>query len=756
MFWQKYYKLKIVQTENDLAEFRQAFLKSNTVYFDTETSGLMVRAKGRDYSVGYTFAFNDESTKTVYYVPLEHEFEGKYEEDDRFAFLHAVPKTADGTPLINRFPDFCPEKFEGEWHNIDKEFFIKFLSDLIFSARRTYVAHNIIFDLHTMQTDGIDVRRIFRTQDIFDTQLAIHSIDEDMEKKLEKVVYGFFNVYKADYDMTVATVTAKEKKSVGLKSTNKANFQHVQIPIGAYYSGEDVWFMKQMTDSIKEALASEEQEEFYYKYRIPHLISVWEMEREGAFVDKARLEQMKIDVNKELADLTYKMYELVGTEFNINSSDQLNTLLFSHKKCRRKMENKKWTGEYTYSYIEELYDLSFGFPVMEWTDGGKERDKNCRSPKSGREELEELQSQKCTRRPVEEGRELLRLLIVYKKLEKLRSAFIEGIPELIYDDGRVHPSFNITGTVTYRLSCDSPNLQQLPRPVEEPKEPKRENFDTDEAFNMVYEQYVYDKKEYDFWVRFEIRDVICVPDEDTVLIAGDWSNLEKRISTYFSKDSALERLFNEDLDGHGLIATMIFPEISDMHPNQVKKKRPDLRNIAKTVGFALDYGGTEYTISKKLGISKQEALGYIDSYYKGFKGLAQFMKNQQRDARNQLYLKTILGHKRHIPGINSEDFRLKGYAERTANNSPIQGSGADTAIVAQIDVCNDPVMKACNFRLIAQIHDELVGYCDKKYEEVCKARLKYLMEVCLEKRGIKMQIPFISNVDSGTTYSEAK
>lgn len=300
------------------------------------------------------------------------------------------------------------------------------------------------------------------------------------------------------------------------------------------------------------------------------------------------------------------------------------------------------------------------------------------------------------------------------------------------------------------------NLQQLPRPVEEPKKPKKESFENEEAYNVVYDEYLKEKEEYDFWIRFEVRDVISVPNDHTVLIAGDWSNLEKRLSTYFSKDPALIRLFKEDLDGHGLIATIIFPELSEMHPNDVKKKRPELRMIAKKVGFAIDYGGTEFAISKNLKISKEQARAYIDAYYKGFHGLAEFMNNQQRLARKQGYLESLFGHRRHIPEINSDDFRKKGYSERTANNSPIQGSGADTAIVAQIDVDNDPVLKACKFRLIMQVHDELVGYCEKKYEKICTERLKFVMENCLRKRGIDLGIPFISNVDSGTTYSEAK
>lgn len=754
MFWQKYYDLKIVQTKNDLIEFSQVFFNSTTVYFDTETSGLKVRAKGADYSVGYTFAFNDEATEKVYYIPLEHYFEGEFKKKGRFDLLEKVGKS--GKALIQDFPDFMPEKLEGVWHNINKEKFLKLLSNLIFSGVREYVAHNISFDLHVMATDGLDVRRMFRTQKFFDTQLAIHSIDEEIDKKLEKVIFNLFNVVKADYSITISTVTAEEKKSYGLRGVNKAPFQLVQIPIGAYYSGEDVWFMKQATPPIKEALENEQQTEYYYKYRIPFFKAVWEMEREGAHINLERLTEMKRLAEEELNNLTYKMFELVGAEFNIKSLDQLNTVLYSHKKCRREVVDKQWTGEYVYSYDKKLMEVSFGYPVLEWTDGGKEKDKKCRAPKSGKDNLADLLNETPTNRPAEEGKEFLRLLVTFKRLEKLKSAFIDSIPDLVYPDGRVHPSFNVTGTVTYRLSCDSPNLQQLPRPVEVPKEPKRENFDSQEAFDTVYAEYLDEKRESDFWIRFEIRDCICVPNEHYALIAGDWSNLEKRLSTYFSKDPNLERLFNEDLDGHGLIATMIFPELKDVHPNDVKKRFPELRSVAKTVGFALDYGGTEFTISKKLGITKQEALTYIDSYYKGFAGLSNFMKEQQRKARKQGYLTTLLGHRRHIPDINSSDFRKKGYSERTANNSPIQGSGADTAIVAQIDVLNDPVMKACGFRLFAQVHDELVGYCDKRFEEVCKDRLKYLMETCLEKRGFHMQIPFISNVDSGDTYSEAK
>ena len=232
-----------------------------------------------------------------------------------------------------------------------------------------------------------------------------------------------------------------------------------------------------------------------------------------------------------------------------------------------------------------------------------------------------------------------------------------------------------------------------------------------------------------------------------------WSNLEKRLSAHITKDEKLIKMFNDNLDGHGLIATIIFPELADMHPNDVKKKFPHLRQIAKTVGFAIDYGGTAFAVSRNLKISKEEAQVYIDRYFEGFSGVAEWGVKQKKFGSRNGYVKTLFGHKRHLSGINSDDNKIKGYYERLCLNSPVQGSASDCATMAQIAVDKDPIMKALGVTMRIQIHDELVCIAPKRFKFIAMNRLKYLMETCLP---YELVVPLISNVDWGKNYSEAK
>ena len=232
-----------------------------------------------------------------------------------------------------------------------------------------------------------------------------------------------------------------------------------------------------------------------------------------------------------------------------------------------------------------------------------------------------------------------------------------------------------------------------------------------------------------------------------------WSNLEKRITAHVSKDKNLVRLFEEKLDGHGLIATLIFPHLADVHPNKVKKEYPHERQIAKGIGFAMDYGGSEFTVSKNLKIPKETAREYIDNYFKGFDGLAKFMTEQKQFARKNGFVQTLMGHKRHLSGIRSDNMRIKSYYERIALNAPIQGSAAEVAILAQNMIDKDPVMKALGCTMRIQIHDEIVCVAPRRFATYCMLRLKHIMESCLPH---KLIVPLISEVDKGECYSEAK
>jgi DNA polymerase-1 len=705
-------------------------LKQSSIrFFDTEATGLRVRYPKNDRIVGFTFAMDDEIDDNVYYIPVSHEFEGKYSTGHiDFEKMKLNP---------NNFPHFNEEILFGEYYNMDLDVVLKALTPVFYDANGILVAHNLGYDLHVLANCGLDVEKIFALGKIFDTMIAFHTVDEEAEKKLESIIKRRYHLIKTDYNDVVATVTGDEKKSIGLKTTNKAFFQHVQIPIGAYYSGEDVWFMKQLYFDVVKELVEDGQDKLFYKMRMPFLPVMWRMERRGVKVDLKKLYAMEAKAKIELEKIEYAIYELCGIEFKITSGQQVAEILHGH---RKQLKNKDKPGTFKESCNEKLVAVNFGFPVVSWTEGGKDNDKKTQKilaiPQTNADSLEQLllmdwkQKYGVTEKHFNVGKKVIKLLLRHAKLEKLHSSFMVGLRENIYQDGKVHPSFNICGTDSWRLSCDSPNLQQLPRPLEG------------------------DEDDYEFWIQFEIRELFIPDDpEEEVIIASDWKNLEKMITADRTKDKNLIRLFKEKLDGHGQVATLVFEECRDVHPNQVKKLFPHLRQRAKSIGFAMDYGGTAFAVSRSLGISKEEAQFYIDKYFEGYEGLATWATMQKQFGRKYGYVLTILGHKRHLSGILDQNIKIRSYYERLCLNAPIQGSAADIAIRAQLAIDKDPILKALNCRMIIQIHDEIVFVAPKKYKYLCMERIKMLMENCLPK---PMVIPLIAEIDFGSCYSEAK
>lgn len=581
MYHQKYFKLNIVQ-EDTLNAFLNIFKEASQVFWDTETSGLNVRAIGKDYTVGFTFAFDDDTSKDVFYVPVRHVFEGKYVDNGRFSFLKKTQ--------LEKFPDFCPEKFEGTYYNVDSFKFAAELKAIMERGGKEYIAHNQDYDLHLLANEGIDIYKVFDVNTFQDTQIMVHTLDENVEKNLESVTKMIFKVEKSHYSDTIKTVTKEEKLSQGLKATNNASFQHVQIPIGAQYSAEDVWFMKQMYPMLEKGLREDDSYDMYIKCRMPFMKALWKMERKGVSVDIAALDKMQELAEKELENSKYKMFSLTGVEFNPDSGQHLYEILFGFKKKvmrltpsaqnafemesvgyttteKTKLKNLYMNEPSQVMFVEScnnnLVDVNFGFKPIEFTTGGKYGYEELQTPKTGGDILKALLKQKNVD---EKAHDFITELVTYKKLSKLISAFMVGLRENIYSDGKVHCSFNICGTDSYRLSSQYPNLQQLPHPLEEPKAGE-------------------DRTYFDFWERFEIRKLF-VADEGYSVIACDYHALEKYLTAHLSQDKMLLKMLRENLDPHGTVATIVFPELANMNPNDVKKREPAKRQIAKKIGFA--------------------------------------------------------------------------------------------------------------------------------------------------------------------------
>lgn len=562
---------EVITNEIRLKRLAKKLKKVDEFAFDTETDSLRVQWTGEVNLVGISICFGSND---VYYIPVGHFFD-----DDQLPL---------GTVLKALKPAF-------ERHNV------------------RILGHNLKYDMHVLSCFGINII----TTDLFDTMVGSFTIDENEQKGLKHLTSVIYGVKQEKYDGCLATVTNEEKKAYGLKASNKPPFQLVRIAIGAPYAMADAyWTWRHYVDWQLDQLREGEVEKIYLNVVMPFLRTLYNMERRGVNVNKDRLLEMQRKADSDLIQLEYDIVEIAGVEFNPSSGQQIGEILFGYKKFNK---------QNVYSGNKHLVDNNFGFPILSTTGGG--------APSTGETELRALLALDYRRDERKlEGLKMIRLILKYKKLSKLKSTFIDGLLGQIYEDGKIHPTFNLGGATSGRLSCSQPNLQQLPRPVEMPSPPKiqlfidKDEYDVDEVmedckafferdedgnicgvkksiktklknrpnkhyfkfdlarFNKAYNKYLDDKEEADFWKFYEIRDAF-IPDnpEDEVILALDFSNLEMRLLAHFSNDPLLMETFNNDADAHGSTAVNMFN--LDCTPDEVKKLYKHLRQIAKTINF---------------------------------------------------------------------------------------------------------------------------------------------------------------------------
>lgn len=236
-----------------------------------------------------------------------------------------------------------------------------------------------------------------------------------------------------------------------------------------------------------------------------------------------------------------------------------------------------------------------------------------------------------------------------------------------------------------------PNMQQLPHPLEEPKEGE-------------------DRSYYDFWERFEIRKLF-IAEEGYSFITADYTSLERYLTAHLSQDKVLCDILENNRDSHSTVAKIVFPELKDVPVENIKKEYPAKRQLAKKISFCLDYGGSAVAVARNLEIDQKTAQMYIDKYFEGFYGLHTYDQAVVKFAKTHGYVKTLGGHKRHLWDINSSDRKVSSYLERVAVNVLSQGSGADVTMFAQLDIDSDPVLKSIGAYMVMNIHDKLSKTC---------------------------------------------
>jgi DNA polymerase-1 len=301
-------------------------------------------------------------------------------------------------------------------------------------------------------------------------------------------------------------------------------------------------------------------------------------------------------------------------------------------------------------------------------------------------------------------------ILAYRSIAKLKSTYIDALPAMINPEtGRIHTSYNQTVTATGRLSSSDPNLQNIPiRGVEGKR----------------------------------IRQAFVAP-EGSEIVSADYSQIELRILAHIADDAALIEFFRSGEDIHTRTAADMF----GVFPGIVT---PDMRRQAKVINFGIIYGMSPFGLAKELGISQNQAKAFIDRYFEEFKGVKNYIEGIVEQARRDGYVSTLFNRRRYLPEIRSGNFAVRQFAERTAINTPIQGTAADLIKAAMISISGKLKDKKPATGMIMQVHDELVFEVPLSEKKQTIALIKHEMESV-----IALSVPLVVEIHGGKNWEEA-
>jgi DNA polymerase I len=312
---------------------------------------------------------------------------------------------------------------------------------------------------------------------------------------------------------------------------------------------------------------------------------------------------------------------------------------------------------------------------------------------------------------LEKDHSIIQYIMDYRQYNKLKSTYVDALPKLINSkSGRVHSSFNQTVAATGRLSSTNPNLQNIPIRTDKGK---------------------------------EVRKAFIPRDENYTLLAADYSQIELRLVAEVSKDPAMVEAFKRGADIHTATAAKVF----HVEESEVTS---EMRSRAKTVNFGIIYGISAFGLSQRMGIKRGEAKEIIENYFDKYPGVKASMDNAINFARDKGYVETLLGRRRYLRDINSANATVRGFAERNAINSPLQGTAADMIKIAMIDIHAEFKKLNLKSKMILQVHDELVFDAHKDELEIIKPIIEDKMV-----NAIKTEVPMTIEMGTGHNWLEA-
>ena len=441
-------------------------------------------------------------------------------------------------------------------------------------------------------------------------------------------------------------------------------YKEYLAPLGGHApSGSEPISIAQLRPVLIKRMQADEIAKLYSDIELPLASVLAEMEQAGILVDVEALRLMSAEFAKQLDELEGECFKLAGKKFNINSPNQLRQVLFEELKLKSKGLKKTKSGFST--DVDALTKLS-------------------------------------------QDHDLPRKLLQYRAISKLKSTYVDSIPELLGDDGRIHTSFHQALTATGRLSSTEPNLQNIPSRTVEGRRIRR-------AF---------------------------VARRGCVLLGADYSQIELRVLAHLSGDKTLTEAFGRGEDIHNRTAA----EVLGLKPESVD---PEARRLAKVINFGIIYGMGPQRLSSELGLSLKEATEYIERYFRRLEGVRQWMERCLKQGRERGFVATMFGRRRYLPELNSPQGGARAQAERIAINTPIQGTAADLIKIAMVRLGVRLRAYGERARTLLQVHDELLFEVETGLLEEISQHARSLME------GVaKLSVPLRVELKHGPNWAE--
>jgi DNA polymerase I len=451
------------------------------------------------------------------------------------------------------------------------------------------------------------------------------------------------------------------------KGKNQRSMADVSISEVAPYAVSDAVIVMRLLNKLKDDLEKCNSTELFKNIEMPLIPVLAEMEMHGIALDKEFLSNLSLDLEYRLKEIEKQVFEAVGEDFNLNSTQQLSQALFDKIKLSPPDRTQRTSSGYYSTSAAVLEGMKGQHPVIDW-------------------------------------------ILEYRELSKLKSTYVDSLPLQVNEKtGRVHTSYNQTGSVTGRIASSDPNLQNIPIRTE--------------MGRMVRKAFI--------------------AKQGFQLLSVDYSQVELRIAAHMADDKAMLDAFRANLDIHAATAAAI-------HNVPIEQVTKDMRRHAKAINFGLLYGMSPFGLTRTTELTLAEAEDFVDAYFIRFPGIKQYLDEMRRMATEQGFVETLLSRRRYFPGLKTQSNQMiRNREEREAINAPIQGTAADIMKLAMIKVHKTLGEIGSAARMLLQVHDELVFEVpDDKVSETAQV-IQEIME-----NAYQLKIPLHTDARYGLNWDE--